>query len=187
MPLLPLEPFVYPDDLLTQPAPDGEGATRWWVLHTRPRAEKALARKLGERRTPFFLPLYERQWRTKGRLFKSHIPLFPGYIFLQSDEEGRQQTVETNMVVRWLPVSDQPRLHADLAQLHRLIRTDSLLTPEENLPPGTIVEITAGPLSGLKGTVLRRAKKLRIIIEVQILQRGVSVEIEASMIQSAEK
>ena len=43
MPLLPLEPFVYPEDLLRDrsgPAPVvREDSGRWWVVHARPRAE----------------------------------------------------------------------------------------------------------------------------------------------------
>ena len=86
MPLLPAEPFVFPDDLLSSPAAaDTAAGACWWVLHTRPRAEKTLARKCLRRRLPFFLPLHKRQWRNRGRLFCSHTPLFPGYVFLHGD------------------------------------------------------------------------------------------------------
>ena len=58
MPLLPLEPFLFPDDLLSGELGQGpvEGPGCWWVLHTRPRAEKSLARSLLRRNHPFFLP-----------------------------------------------------------------------------------------------------------------------------------
>ena len=46
MPLLPLEPFIYPPDLLTKLGQTVEATEKWWVLYTRPRAEKVLARKL---------------------------------------------------------------------------------------------------------------------------------------------
>src|SRR5262249_43471458 len=62
MPLLPLEPFVFPDDLLDQPLTGDATLGSWWVLHTRPRAEKSLARRLLRASTPFFLPLCKRQW-----------------------------------------------------------------------------------------------------------------------------
>src|SRR5438105_15606394 len=89
MPLLPMEPSLYPDDLFAGPAVAPDGAERWWVLHTRPRAEKALARKILARRLPFFLPLHHRQWRSKGRLQSSYLPLFPGYVFLRGDDDAR--------------------------------------------------------------------------------------------------
>ncbi|HLJ97933.1 MAG TPA: transcription termination/antitermination NusG family protein [Gemmataceae bacterium] len=183
MPLLPLEPFVFPDDLLDPAAVTPEGAAPWWVLHTRPRAEKSLARRLLRTTTPFFLPLCKRQWRHRGRLLCSYVPLFPGYVFLRADSQAVFKTLETNLVARVLPVPDQAQLHGDLARVYCLIASDAPLTPEERLKPGALVEITSGPLAGLEGKVLRRGKQLKFIVEVQFLQSGVSVEIESWMIE----
>jgi transcriptional antiterminator RfaH len=183
MPLLPLEPFLFPEDLLSGPAHGGAGDDCWWVLHTRPRAEKALARQMLARSLGFFLPLYQKRWRSGGRLLSSHLPLFPGYVFLRGNPEARVRALETNLVARVLPVADQLSLYNDLARVHRLIQTDAELAPEERLQPGTPVEIIGGPLAGLTGKVLRRGKQLRFFVEVELLQRGVSVEVESWMIQ----
>jgi hypothetical protein len=43
------------------------------------------------------------------------------------------------------------------------------------------VEVTAGPLAGMEGKVLRQGNRLRFLIEVRLLQQGVSVEIESWM------
>jgi transcription antitermination factor NusG len=184
MPLLPLEPFLFPDDLLSKSncaSPDGSG--RWWVLHTRPRVEKSLARRLLRCQTPFFLPLWKRQWRNRGRLLCSYVPLFPGYVFLKADSHAVFKTMETNQVARVLSVEDQSQLQADLSRVYCLIATGAPLSPEERLEPGALVEITTGPLAGLEGKILRRGKQLKFFVEVQFLQRGVSVEIESWMIQ----
>lgn len=183
MPLLPLEPFVYPDDLLNSPDGGETAASQWWVLHTRPRAEKCLARRFLSRSLPFFLPLYKKQWRSRGRLLCSHMPLFPGYIFLHGDAQARLVALETNLVARCLPVEDQQQLHVDLVRVYHLIATGELLTPEGRLEAGTRVEIIGGPLAGLEGKVIRRGKQLKFFVEVRLLQQGVSVEIEGWMIQ----
>jgi transcriptional antiterminator RfaH len=187
MPLLPLEPFVFPDCLLTAPAQDLEQAAPWWVLHTRPRAEKALARRLLRRENPFFLPLCKHQWRNRGRTHCSYVPLFPGYVFLRGSNHTVFQTLETNLVARILTVADQEQLQDDLARVYHVIATGAPLAPEERLQPGDLVEITNGPLAGLEGKVLRRGRQFNFIIEVQFLQRGVSVEIESWMIQPRSK
>lgn len=183
MPLLPLEPFLYPDDLLQDDPRADSAAACWWCLQTKPRVEKCLARRFLGRRIAFFLPLYSREWRTRGRLMRSHVPLFPGYLFLHGDTQARLQALETNLVVSCLPVTDQHRLHTDLARVHRLMAASLPLTPEERLAPGTPVRITTGPLAGHEGTILRRGKQLKFVVEVQFLQRGVSVEIDDTMIQ----
>jgi transcription antitermination factor NusG len=182
MPLRPSEPCVFPEDLLSGPLPEA-AATRWWVLHTRPRAEKTLARRFFQQRTAFYLPCHKRQWRNRGRLFASFLPLFPGYVFLHGDHDARLDALQTNLVVQCLPVADQRELHDDLARVQHLIATEAPLTPEERLQPGTPVVITSGALAGLTGKVLRRGKELRLLIEVRFLQRGVSVEIETWMIE----
>src|SRR5947209_10918969 len=166
MPLLPLEPFIYPDDLFTQ-SPDKADPLAWWVLHTRPRAEKALARKLLQARSRFFLPLHKRQWRNKGRLHQSYLPLFPGYIFLKGQREGIFESLSTNQIVRVLEVPDQRQLRDDLSRVYYLIAAGAPLAPEERLQPGAAVEITGGPLAGLDGKVLRRGTPLKVYVEVQ--------------------
>jgi transcriptional antiterminator RfaH len=183
MPLLPLEPFLFPENLLENPLPDGCDQTRWWVLHTRPRAEKSLARRFLGRQLPFFLPLYKRTWRSRGRTLCSHVPLFPGYLFLRGDGGARLTALETNLVARCIPVADQQQLQADLERVYHLMATGEPLTPEERLAAGAPVEIISGPLAGLEGKVIRRGRQLRFLVEVQLLQRGVSVEVESWMIQ----
>jgi len=183
MPLLPLEPFVSCDELLANPAPAAHSQTRWWVLHTRPRAEKAIARHCLKRDLPFFLPLYHKKWRSRGRLQSSYLPLFPGYVFLHGDSDARLATLETNLVAQVINVVDQCQLHHDLARVNQLIASDMTLTPEGRLEPGSPVLITGGPLAGLEGKVVRRAKKTVFLIEVRFLQQGVSVELESWMIK----
>jgi transcriptional antiterminator RfaH len=182
MPLLPREPFVFPDDLLTTLTPPKDEAC-WWVLHTRPRAEKALARKILKSGLSFFLPLYKRQWRSRGRLLSSYNPLFTGYVFLHGTGEARRQALETNLVANCLPVPDQEQLHNDLFGVHQLMTSGAPLSPEERLQPGTPVEIIAGPLAGLEGTLLRAGTRMRFYVEVKFLQRGVSAEVEGWMIR----
>jgi transcriptional antiterminator RfaH len=182
MPLLAPEPFVYPEGLLADPLPDSlDGSECWWVLHTRPRAEKALARMLHRKAISFFLPVQRRQWRDRGRLLCSYLPLFPSYVFLWGDPYARLAALETNQVAYVLPVPDQQRLSDDLVRVRRLMEAGLPLTPEEQLEPGTLVEIVTGSMAGLTGRVLRRGRQFHFVLEVQMLQRGVSVEIETSM------
>jgi transcription antitermination factor NusG len=187
MPLLSAETFVFPPDFLHDPTPRGDTLERWWVLHTRPRAEKSLARQLLRHSLAFFLPVYRRQWRWKSRLQSSFVPLFPGYLFLYGDNQARIIGHETNLVARAIPVEDQRQLQRDLASIYRLITSNAPLLPEDKLEPGMRVEITSGAFAGLEGTILQRRNRLRLLVEVQFLQCGVSVEIENWMIRSLDR
>jgi transcriptional antiterminator RfaH len=182
MPLLGLEPIVYPEGLL-ESASATAGPARWWALHTRPRAEKTLARRFLDYGVPFFLPVCQRQWRNRGRLFRSYLPLFPGYVFSHGDEETRLAALETNLVAHVLSADDQQQLHSDLHRVYQLITSGAPITSEERLEPGDLVEIVKGPFAGLEGKLIRRGAQLRLFVEVQFLRRAVSAEVENWMIQ----
>jgi transcriptional antiterminator RfaH len=183
MPILEQEPCLFPDDLFLGAAPPQGDPQRWWVLHTRPRAEKTLSRKCLSRRLPFFLPLSRRYLNIRGRTMTSHVPLFPGYLFLLADEHVRIEALTTNLVVNCLPVPDQAELHADLTNVYQLMASAVPLTAEDRLSPGTRVEIVSGPLAGLQGKVVRQGKNLRFVVEVHFLQKGAWVDIEGWMLQ----
>src|SRR5207245_3106944 len=114
----------------------------------------------------------------------SYLPLFPGYVFLHGDDHGRLQAVQTKLVVRVLRVHDQPQLQADLKRVHDLLTAGLPVWPAARLQPGTRVAIVSGPLTGLEGRILHWGKRCTFFVEVQFLQRGVSVELDGSMVQT---
>ena len=183
MPILAAEPCTFPDDLFDQGSASAPEGGQWWVLHTHPRAEKAIGRRMRGRRVPFFLPMGKQSRRTSGRTHSSYLPLFPGYVFIYGDEHARLAALETNQIVRVLTVPDQQRLEADLKRVYRLLTGDLPLTPESGLQPGAKVEIVAGPFEGVHGKLVRSAGKARLLVEVEFLRQGVSVEVEAWMVR----
>jgi len=176
-------PLTSTRDLFRQDMSSPAEIQQWWVLQTRSRAEKSLARQLSRQNISFFLPLFERRRRVLRRLVCTQIPLFPGYLFLCGTEEERRKSLESNLVARCLDVADQKGISTDLARIRDLIDSGAPLAPEARLRPGMQAEIRSGPLAGHRGQVLRKGGKLKFVIEVDFLQQGASVEIDASMIQ----
>lgn len=176
MPLLPAEPSVYPHELLSQPALPADALSRsWYVLHTKPRQEKSLARQLHKNQVPFYLPLVSKRWRSRRHTLTSFVPLFSGYVFLYAASEERLAALQTNRVLSTLDVPDQPGLQRDLHQIARLIASGETVAPEDNLVPGARVEVRGGPLTGLTGTILKTATGRRFIVKVDFIHRGASV------------
>ncbi len=183
MPLLPAEPCCFPPELFQSPDPGEE--MKWWILHTRPRTEKALARSLLAHEIPYFLPTHEKSVRVRGRLQTSHHPLFPGYVFLRSDQNGRIKALETRYVAQTIPVVDQAKLRLEIERVHRIMHTDLPLGSESQLIPGAPVVIRRGALTGVEGKIIRVGKKLKLVVEVEMLRRGVWVEIDSWMVEPA--
>jgi transcriptional antiterminator RfaH len=181
MPILPAEPDFYPpelwDELTTgQPA---RGGLVWWCLHTKPRQEKATGRELRKLGLRFYLPQVLKEDRTpQGRKIRSVIPLFPNYLFLHGDFNDRVSALRGNRLVNVLEVSDQESLERDLRQIHRMLNSGLPVQPEPAVPVGARVRITTGPLTGVEGTVIRRAKRDQFVAVVRFLGRGATVDLE---------
>ncbi|MGD0896522.1 MAG: transcription termination/antitermination NusG family protein [Thermoguttaceae bacterium] len=182
MPLLGLETTLFPDALLDDDSEPGD-ARRWMVVYTKPRQEKALSREILRQQIPFYLPLVKKTLYHQRRKRSSYTPLFPGYVFLYASEAERIRTLATNRVLRVLWVDDAERLVSDLRQLRRLISSNAPLTVESRLLPGDRVRVRKGPFAGIEGTVLHRRGQARLLVSINFLQRGASVEIEDFLLE----
>jgi transcription antitermination factor NusG len=178
VPILPAEPDRYPAHLFDASDVDAAGSRAWYVLHTRPRQEKSLARHLHAAGVSFYLPAIPRRRRLSNRVLTAHMPLFPGYVFLFADRDERQTALASNRIAHAIPVYDQARLWDDLRQVDRLLGTGVPVAAEARLAPGTPVEITTGPLAGLCGTVIRTTSGRRFVVRVDFIHQGASVLLE---------
>jgi transcription antitermination factor NusG len=187
-PVLVEEVNIYPTSLLTlgieaadkNPA---DPSRQWWVIHTRARHEKAVARELYRERIPFYLPVIEKTRIYRGWRVTSRTPLFAGYVFLYSLEEERIKIANPARVSEILPVYAQDEMWCDLRQIYRLIASKAPLTVESRLGAGRHVRVRSGPLAGLEGIVIDRRERARLLVHVNFLQQGASVEIEDFMLE----
>jgi transcription antitermination factor NusG len=176
MPVLAEEPDVFPPDLFA-PARPADGLL-WWVAHTRPRQEKAVARALLTARLPYYLPCETKRTKVGSRVVPARIPLFSGYVFVRSTVADKWRILATNRVAQLLPVNDQTRLQADLERVRTVLDLGQPVSPERKLEPGTAVTLRDGPLTGMTGTVVRSAGGFKFVVRVDFIQQGVGVVVD---------
>lgn len=170
---------MFPADLLDDGGPALAQSGHWWALYTLSRREKDLMRRLNAQQISFYCPTTEKKSRSpSGRMRTSHLPLFTGYVFAFGSHEDRVAAQATNCVARWMEVVDDKGLVADLRRIRLLIASGMPVTLESKLEPGDLVRIKSGSLMGLEGVVLRRDQKSRLVVSVDFLQKGASVEVE---------
>ncbi|HEY0143889.1 MAG TPA: transcription termination/antitermination NusG family protein [Thermoanaerobaculia bacterium] len=172
MPILPRESDIFPEDLFDLPVEEAP----WEIAHVRSRQEKTVARVLLDGGKPFYLPQMQQKKKTSGRTFVSHLPLFPGYIFLRRVKGLRETLWRTNAVVNMLTVPDQAQLTGELLQIRQLQVSGAMLTPRVDLVPGDAVRITEGVFSGYHGIVMEERGALRLIVSVSTIRKSVTVE-----------
>jgi len=182
MPVLSAEVSLYPSGLLYDVGPGGQ-ERNWWVLVTRARQEKAVARHLLAREIPFYLPLVSRDSFIRSRRVRAHVPLFGNYLFLYGTPDDRVTALHSNRLSQTLPVVDQWRLLNDLRNIEQMIAAGVPLTPESRLQPGRRVRVKAGAMLGLEGVVTQRRSRSRLLVFVDFLKSGVSVEIDDYLLE----
>jgi transcriptional antiterminator RfaH len=176
MPILAAETSLFPGNLLDDFTSSGSDR-RWWAVYTKSRQEKSLARQLLGMEVPFYLPLISRVTSIAGRRVKSLSPLFGGYLFLYGSDEERMQALATNRVAQSWAAPQVDEMTRDLQQIRALIDSGVPLTTEGRLQAGQRVRVKAGSLMGMEGVVLSRRGEHRLLIAVQFLQQGVSIQI----------
>jgi transcriptional antiterminator RfaH len=111
--------------------------------------------------------------RRRGRTIRSLLPVFTGYLFFCGNENQRIEVLRTNRVANLIEVRNQQRLVAELLQIEKALRGGAALLPHKYL----------GPLADLRGIVARTKGAMRLVLQVDILGRATSVEIDADMIE----
>jgi Transcription termination factor nusG len=180
MPILAREPDCFPPDLFDAVgAGESAGDARWWLVYTQSRREKDLMRRLGASGVSFYCPVFGRRTRgASGRIRESFVPLFPGYVFLHGSHDARLAALTTNCTSSITPVEDQDRLRRELASVRRLLNSNVPVAPEERLEAGMPVRVITGPLRGQEGAVIERLGKRRLLVTVELLQRGASADLD---------
>lgn len=85
---------------------------------------------------------------------------------------------------RWDRLSPIPDEEVDAVR--RAVTSGAPVFARSGLVEGDRVRITGGPLAGLNGVFLRgRLNKGLFVVAVTLLQRGVAVEVDCSLVEAA--
>jgi transcription antitermination factor NusG len=155
---------------------------QWHVLHVKPRQEKALAQDLAAMEIEHYLPLMTRVHFYGTRKFQVSLPVFPGYLFIYGTIESVFATNRTRRVVRILRVANQEIFERDVQNIQLSLRENAQLDPYPFLVKGVRVEVRAGPFRGLQGIIESTWRANRLILQVEILGKAVSMEIDSSLL-----
>jgi transcription antitermination factor NusG len=156
---------------------------RWWVAHTKPRSEKALAWDLVDRCVPYFLPMMLRTTFSGGRKRRGMSALFPSYVFLCVSESQRQAALMTNRVCRMIEVADQRTLLDELHALERALREGAHFDLYPFAVVGQRCRVRSGPFEGIEGTIVSRDRQLKLVLQVSLLGCGAAMEVEAGLLE----
>jgi transcription antitermination factor NusG len=152
---------------------------RWYAAYTCPRHEKRVAQQLKERGILSFLPTYRSIRRWKDRRKEIELPLFPGYCFVQMNDQNRIRLLQLPGVVNLVSFQGKPAQVSNL-EMEALWQglVGSGLRPHPYLKVGRRVRIQHGPMKGVEGFFVRWKDHSRIVISISLIQRSVATEVD---------
>ena len=167
------------------------GAARWYAVWTRSHCEQLVSDQLVSKGFETFLPSAMAWVRHATGRHRTRRPLFPGYLFVHTamDRASHVEVLKAQGAVRvlgerWDRLSVIPDQEID--SVRRAITSGAPVFARSSLAEGDRVRITGGPLAGLSGVFLRgRLNKGLLVVAVTLLQRGVAVEVDCTLVEAA--
>lgn len=156
---------------------------QWRVLWTKPRQEKALGRFLDSKGVRFFLPLVQRVHFIGGRKLRSSVPLFPSYVFLNSELETAYEAVSTKRVCSIIEIPDQEQFANEIAHIERALTGQAILDLYPFAVVGRHCRVLSGPFQGIEGVVSSRLGPSRLALQIRTLGQAALLEIDADLIE----
>lgn len=155
---------------------------QWYALRVKPQHERTVGYALQKKGFERYLPLYKAVRRWADNLKELEMPIFPGHVFCRLALTEAPSVLATPAVYQLVARGCEPE-PIEAHQLHIIQRIESAglpIIPWPFLKAGQTVRITQGPLSGVTGLLAGSTKSWHVVVNVQLLQRGVAVTVNRS-------
>jgi transcription antitermination factor NusG len=152
----------------------------WFAIRVKSRSEKKVYSDLIEQNIEAYLPLHRklRQWSDRKKWVE--IPLISGYVFVYISRKEYETVLRVYNVVCYVYFEGKAAIirEEDINLLKRMLGQVEveLEVTVEQLQPGQMVEIVAGPLCGVIGELIDFKGKNKVALRIPPLGYTVLVE-----------
>lgn len=159
-------------------------AASWYALATRSRQEKLVRDRLAGRGFEQLLPLIRRLSQWSDRKMWIDAPLFSGFCFARFSLNDKLAVLTLPGVVRIVGCNGPEAIpDEEMISLQKLAVCGLEYEPHQYCEEGMLVEVVAGPLAGVRGTLVRKAGRDRVVIRVRLIQQCASVQVARSTVR----
>lgn len=163
---------------------------QWYAAYTTSRGERKAACSLEKSGIEYYLPLQEtiRQWSDRKK--KLIVPLITSYIFVHITPKEHLKVLQAEGVVRILHFCGKP-VPIPEWQINNLRILLGAKIPHEidfsHFEKGTEVQITSGPLNGLRGNIVLIKGKHKLVISISALDYNLTIDIDPRLVETSIK
>jgi transcription antitermination factor NusG len=161
----------------------------WYVAYTKHQHEKTARDFLSRKGFEVLLPIYSAAHRWKDRTKTVLLPVFPCYLFVRSSLDKKLDILRAPGVF-WLVESGGRACEvpeSDIAGIRKIVQSSARAEPHPLLKSGEYVRVSRGPLMGLQGILTRMKNNFRVVLSVDLLQKGIAVEVDISTVEPLDR
>lgn len=158
----------------------------WYVVYTKPQAEKRVAERLQHAGFEVYLPLVEELKQWSDRKKKVQRPLIASVVFVRTSPTQLFGVFEAQGVSRVLRYLGRPAVVQPQEILNLQILLQQAAAPEVQqmqLSPGATIEVLRGPFKGIIGTATQVLNTLRVRIDIRHLGVAFSINVPKSFVK----
>jgi transcription antitermination factor NusG len=157
----------------------------WYAIYAKHQNEKKAADLLIRKGFEILLPTYRSVRRWKDRNKTVFLPLFPCYLFVQTDLFRKVDILRTAGVFRLVESGGCacPIPESDIEAIKKVINSPAQITPHPFLKNGERVRVQHGPLKGVEGILTRFKNQHRVVIAVEPLQKAFAAEVDITAVE----
>lgn len=156
----------------------------WHAVYTRSRAEKKAVAELEQNGVECFLPIQRRLRQWSDRKKWVDMPLISGYLFVRVNRRDYDRVLQSDHIVGYVRFEGRAAVVPDnqIEYLKLMLKqhNNEVELSVEELQPGALVEVVAGPMIGMRGKLVRLKGKSKIAINLEQLGWAALTEIAVS-------
>jgi transcription antitermination factor NusG len=158
----------------------------WFAVWTRSRHEASVRDQLLKRGVEAFLPTLPKWSRWKDRRKRIDWPLFQGYCFarIRREDASMVRTCPGAAAIVGFDGQVTSIPDAEIDAIRTLVSSDLQYDPCPLIAEGSVVEVISGPLQGVVGKLVRKNARARLVLAVDLIGQGVSVEVDAADVRA---
>lgn len=164
----------------------------WYVLKTKPFAEKKVFSNLEKKKFNVFLPLtlVVRQWSDRKK--KIQVPLIPSVVFVKCDQKNLHLFHGESGIVCVLNYLKKPAIvkEFEIENLRILVTEcvgEEIVFEAVSIIPGQQVEVINGPFKGMVAESIVSNGKHRIKVKISALNTQCAINIPSSYVRAINK
>ncbi len=161
-------------------------APNWYVVRTQLRCEKYLSEQFTRKGINHYLPIISHTRKWGRRIAEVKLPLFPNYIFVNINRKEYIQILDCEGHLGFVNFGGDLSVvrEEEINLIQRILGSGEII---EVLPiewnQGEEVEIVGGKLTGIKAKYLQHTGRNNVMIELQSIGFGLTVNIDLKYLQ----